>query len=247
MTIKKKLKISTVFTTVLFVTILFVSVANAQGNETTQKNATAKPTFYPETSNPYFVAEYGSIPTFTTAEEESKWGATLSKILNNFSVDFSQDQKVTNYFDPFGPIKTSTVTSYGFIEISLNNSSTVNKSFLDEFYNIIDSEANRMGVNDVPVVFIREDNLILADLKTLNSTNNNSNSINESASDISNSSGNKSGTSNKVSSIPNKNSSDISNSSGNKSGTSNKVSSTPGFELLGSLVCMCVGWKLRKM
>jgi hypothetical protein len=227
MTIKKKLKISTLFATVLLVTILFVSVANAQGNETTQKNATVKPTFYPETleelrSNPYFISEYGGIPTFTTAEEKSKWVATLNKILDNFSVDFRQDQKVIKYFDPVGPIRASTVTSYGFIEISINNSSTVNKPFLDEFYHVIDSEANRIGVNDIPVVFVRENNLTIADFKTLNSTSNDSNSINKSASDIS-------------------------NSSGNKSGTSSKVSSTSGFELLEGLVCMCAGWKLRKM
>ncbi len=196
MTIKKKIKISAVFATILLVTILLVSVVNAQGNETTQKNATEKPTFYPETleelrSNPDFVAEYGSIPTFTTTEERSKWIAILSKILDNISVGFGQDQKMMKYFDPVGPIRASTVTSYDFIEISINNSSTVNKPFLDEFYQLIDSEANSTGISNVPVVFVREKNLTLADFKTSDSTNNTSNSTNESISNINNSSENK--------------------------------------------------------
>ncbi len=98
------------------------------------------------------------------------------------------------------------------------HSSTVDKPFLDEFYQIIDSKASSMGVKEVPVVFMRENNLTLADIESLGSMDNDSNSVNESISNISNSSEDK----------------------------PSKVNSTPGFELLGSLTCLYVGWKLRK-
>ncbi|MCO5382337.1 MAG: hypothetical protein NHB15_09830 [Methanosarcina barkeri] len=138
------------------------------------------------------------------------------------------------YFDPIGPVRCHSVTFDGVIEVSINNSSKVDTPFLDEFYQIIDSKAISMGVKEVPVVFMRENNLTLAEIESLgftniessgstnielpNSTINDSNSINESTLNTSNSSENK----------------------------SSKINSIPGFELLGSLICLYGGWKLRK-
>lgn len=224
MTIKKKLGIGARFATTLFAAILLVSVVSAQGNETTQENITVKLTFGPETldklkSDPYCIATYGSIPAFATSEERYQWIDTLSDIMDQlFSVSFRQDPDMWKYFDPIGPIRGHSVTFDGVIEVSINNSSTVDKPFLDEFYQIIDSKASSMGAKEVPVVFMRENNLTLDDIESLGSANNDSNSVNESISNASDSNGNK----------------------------SNKVNSTPGFELLGSLVCLCGGWKLRK-
>ena len=240
MTIKKKFGTGAVFATILLAAILLVPVVSAQGNETTQENETVKLTFGPETldklkSDPYCIATYGSIPAFTTVEERYHWIDTLNNIMDKlFSVKFAQDPEMMKYFDPIGPVRTSSATFDGIIEISINNSSTVDKPFMDEFYQIIDSKAISMGVKEVPVVFMRENNLTLAEIESLgftniessgstnielpNSTINDSNSINESTLNTSNSSGNK----------------------------SSKINSIPGFELLGSLICLYGGWKLRK-
>lgn len=236
MTVKKKFGISAIFATILLAAILSASIASAQENETTQENMTMELTFGPETldklkNDPYCVAAYGSIPAFTTSEERYQWINTLSNILDNlYNASFMQDQENLKYFDPFGPIKTSGVTFDGVIEISVNNSSKVDKPLLDEFYQLIDTKASSIGVKEVPVVFMREEDLPLDDLEPPSSTENlddleppssmenDENSVNDSISNTSDSNGNK----------------------------SSKVNSTPGFELLGSLVCLYGGWKLRK-
>lgn len=224
MIMKKKFGISAIFATILLAAILSVSIASAQENETTQENMTMELTFGPGTldklkNDPYCVAAYGSIPAFTTSEERYQWINTLSNILDNlYNASFMQDQENLKYFDPFGPIKTSGVTFDGVIEISVNNSSKVDKPLLDEFYQLIDTKASSIGVKEVPVVFMREDDLPLDDLEPPSSMENDENSVNDSISNTSDSNGNK----------------------------SSKVNSTPGFELLGSLVCLYGGWKLRK-
>lgn len=230
MIIKKKLGTGAVFATTLLAAILLVSVVSAQGNETiqgsetTQENMTVELTFGPETldklkNDPNCVAAYGSIPAFTTSEERYQWIDTLGNILDKlYTASFMQNQENSKYFDPLGPIVTSGITFDGVIEINVNSSSKIDKSLLDEYYQIIDSKASSMGVKEVPVVFMRENNLTLADIESLGSMDNDSNSVNESISNISNSSEDK----------------------------PSKVNSTPGFELLGSLTCLYVGWKLRK-
>ena len=231
MIVNKKFGISAIFAIILLAVILPASIASAQENETTQENMTMELTFGPETfdklkNDPYCVAAYGSIPDFTTSEERYKWIDTLSNILDNlYNASFMQDQENLKYFDPFGPVKTSGVTFDGVIEISVNNSSEVDEPLLDEFYQLIDTKASNMGVKEVPVVFVREDDLPLdnleppsSNLEPPSSTENNETSVNES----------------------------ISNTSDSNETKSNKVSSTPGFELLGSLVCLYGGWKLRK-
>lgn len=224
MIIKKKFGISAIFATILLASILSAAIASAQGNETTQENMNMELTFGPETldklkNDPHCVAAYGSIPAFTTSEERYQWIDTLGNILDNlYNASFMQDQENLKYFDPFGPIKTSGVSFDGVIEISINNSSKVDMPLLDEFYQLIDTKASSIGVKEVPVVFMREDNLPLDDLEPLSSTENDENSVNDSISNINDSNENK----------------------------SSKVNSTPGFELLGSLVCLYGGWKLRK-
>lgn len=232
MTIKKKLGIGVVFATTLLAAILLVSVVSAQGSETTQESETpqgsetmtVKLTFGPETldklkNDPNCVAAYGSIPAFTTSEERYQWIDTLGNILDKlYTASFMQNQENSKYFDPLGPIVTSGITFDGVIEINVNSSSKIDKSLLDEYYQIIDSKASSMGVKEVPVVFMRENDLTLDDFESSGLTETDENSVNDGASNINDSNENK----------------------------SSKINSTPGFELLGSLVCLYGGWKLRK-
>ena len=230
MTIKKKLGIGAVFATTLLAAILLVSVVSAQENETTpesettQENIAVELTFGPETldklkNDPNCVAAYGSMPTFTTSEERYQWIDTLGNILDKlYTASFMQNQENSKYFDPLGPIVTSGITFDGVIEITVNNTSEIDKPLLDEYYQIIDSKASSMGIKEVPVVFMRENDLTLDDFESPGLTETDENSVNDSTSNINDSNGNK----------------------------SSKVNSTPGFELLGSLVCLYGGWKLRK-
>lgn len=197
-------------------------------------------------NNPDFIAAYGSIPAFATSEERDKWIDTLGTIIDGINANF--DQEMYKNFSPNGPVTGYGVTIDGVIQVGINKSNIVDKPFMDEIYQIFDSKAIGMGIKEVPVVFVHEDNPIpitttetsvlgskvskgvvekTANLSTpgekgigeLNSSNNNdSNSINESISNVKNSSGNKPSTTN----------------------------SAPGFGLLGSLTCLYIGWRLRK-
>lgn len=198
-------------------------------------------TFGPETlnklkSNPDFIAAYGSIPAFTTSEERDQWIGNLSKIMEEVSGNF--DQEMSKYFYPNGPVTGCGVTIDGVLQVGINKSKTVDKPFMDEIYQIFDSKASRMGIKEVPVVFVHEDNPIpLAEVEPVAKETANSSTLgNKNTIELNNSSNSSSGL-NKGSS------SNMSNSVGNKS---NKTNSSPGFGLLGSLTCLYGGWRLRK-
>jgi hypothetical protein len=240
MTTKKKFGIGAIFTTVLLVTIL-VSVVSAQ------ENTTKELTFGPETldklkSDPYFIAAYGSIPAFTTSEERYQWIDTLNNIMDEVDADFRQDQEASKYFDPIGPVKTHSVTFDGIVEVSINNSTTVDKPFMDEFYQIIDSEASNMGIKEVPVVFVHENNLTLADFESSELSSKTSQEVIEKTANLS-ALEELNNSSNNDSEPFNENSSNLNNSS---KGKSSVISSTPCFGLLESLTCLYVGLRLRK-
>lgn len=229
---KRESKVGVSFLSILLASFIFISAVSAEDN------VTANLTFGPETfdelkNNSNFIAGYGSIPSFTTVEERYQWMDTLNKIMDGVVADTNKKHEF-KYFDPIGPVRTYSATFDGVMEISINNSTVTDKAFLDEFYQMIDSKANQMGVKEVPVIFVRENNLTLAELQepetkpsaiekkeTIESNisiNNDSNSINENTSNISNSSENK----------------------------TSETSSTPGLSLLESIICLYGGWKLRK-
>lgn len=219
----------------------------------TQENETAKHNFSPELIDKlendsyfYFIAGYGNVPSFTTEEERYQWRDNLTKILYEFFKDNNQRPEPLRYADPIGPVSTFTPTLDGVLVISINNSATVDKQFMDEFYQIIDSKANEMGVKEIPVAFMRENNLTLDDIESSEFGSKTSEEVIEKTSNLSASEENtiesNSSTTND-SNIISENISSVNNSNENKS---NVISSTPGFESLGSLTCLYIGWKLRR-
>ncbi len=177
-------------------------------------------TFGPETldklkSDPNFIAAYGSIPSFSALEERKQW---LDKLNNVYQGAISE---ISKYEYPNGPVTSFGYTIDGVIQVGINRSRTVDKPFMDEIYQILDSNANRMEIKEIPVVFVHEDNpvpTVKIDpiIKTANS-----------------------------SVYGEKNSVELNNnSSGNKSSKNNSI---PDIGVLGSLICLCSGWRLRKM
>ncbi|MDQ1276293.1 MAG: hypothetical protein QG610_1869 [Euryarchaeota archaeon] len=238
---------------IFLLTIMILSMMPASA-VSTQENETAKHNFSPELINKlehdsyfYFIAGYGNVPSFTTEEERYQWRDNLTKILYEFFKDNNQKPEPLRYADPIGPVRTFTPTLDGVLVISINNSTTVDKQFMDEFYQIIDSKANEMGVKEIPVAFMRENNLTLDDIESSEFGSKTSEGVvektsNLSASEEENTIKSNSSTTND-SNIISENISSVNNSNENKS---NVTSSTPGFELLGSLTCLYMGWKLRR-
>lgn len=234
-------------------TILILSMMPASA-VSTQENETAKHNFSPELIDKlesdsyfYFIAGYGSIPSFTTNEVRYQWMDNLTKVMNEAVKDLDQKPEHPMYFDPIGPVRTYSATFDGVIVISINNSTTVDKQFMDEFYQIIDSKANEMGVKEIPVVFMLENNLTLDDIESLKFGSKTSEEVIEKTSNLSASEEENTVESNSStindSNIISENISSVNNSNEIKS---NVTSSTPGFGLLGSLTCMYIGWKLRR-
>jgi hypothetical protein len=110
--------------------------------------------------DPNFIAAYGSIPTFATSEERDQWIDELYNVIKGENANF--DQEMSKYFYPNGPVTGYGVTVNGVIQVGINKSNTVDKPFMDEIYLIFDSKASRIGIKEIPVVFVQEDNFVPA-------------------------------------------------------------------------------------
>ena len=169
------------------------------------------------------VAAYGKIPLLKDQKEIYAWGDKL------FSIHSSSDKKIL----PYG--ERGQVITYGVeltrlaLGIHENVSSKEKITIVKEIYGIIDEEARKQNVTDVPVVFYQGvfiNETATEDAGAVNETANLSTSKEKNADKRNNGS-----------------SFNINNSSGNES---SKKSFAPGFEFLGSLICLYGGWKLRK-
>lgn len=125
--------------------------------------------------------------------------------------------EMSNYMYPNSPITAFGYTIDGILQVGVNK--TVEKPFMDEIYKIFDSKASLIGIKEVPVVFMHQDLAVPTTLPVVNKTANLSASGDKNSVELNN------------------------NSSGNE--PSNKRFA-PGFGLLGSLICLYGGWKLRK-
>ncbi len=169
-----------------------------------------------------FIAAYGNIPLFVTYEERKQWLDTLDQIYSESNSEMSQ------YMYPNGPVTNYGYTIDGVLEVGVNK--TVEKSFMDEIYQIFDLNAGSIGIKEVPVVFMREDLVVPVDETTpVKETENSSIAEEENNGELNNS-----------------NNRDSDNIGSSGEGNSNAVRYTPGFELLGSLACLYIGWKLGR-
>lgn len=125
--------------------------------------------------------------------------------------------EMSKYEYPNGPVTAFGYSIDGVLQVGVNK--TVEKPFMDEIYKIFDSKASLIGIKEVPVVFVHEDLAVLTTLPVVNKTANLSVSRDKNSVELNN------------------------NSSGNE--PSNKRFA-PDFGLLGSLICLYGGWRLRK-
>jgi hypothetical protein len=192
------------------------------------------PDFGPQTfknlkNNPDFLATRGQMPQFSTQAERMKW---LSK-LNDIRVIAEDDLSPYGY--PKGPVLGHGFGENGTFEVYLYRGMNVTDNQIDEIYNVINKIGNKLNIQDVPVVFFKRDFIQDAILTE------DSGAIEE-KSNLSTSKAN-----NRELNYSNNNDPISDNSSSSNGNKSSIINSSPGFELLGSLVCMYAGWKLRKI
>ncbi|WP_410507937.1 hypothetical protein RSJ42_14240 [Methanosarcina hadiensis] len=164
--------------------------SSSQNGEDILENETLN--FGPETLNelkkdPNFIAAYGNISAFGSLEERKKWLDTLDLIYTEVNIEVNANEReMSEYFYPDGPIISYGFTNMGVLKVEVNKE--IEKSFMDEIYQIFDSHASRIGVNDVPLVFFRGDVPALTELSyiaDLNETENNTNQQTKSGSETS--------------------------------------------------------------
>jgi len=134
----------------------FVEFANQDRVETTGMTREL-PSFGPETleeikKKPYVFEVYGKIPEFSTTEQRMRWLSLLENIAENVRKNHMLDR----YFYPNGPVIAYGYDYRGYLRVSLEKNSSVNKTTLDSIYKAFDYHATKKRVRDVPVVFMFE-------------------------------------------------------------------------------------------
>ena len=179
--------------------------------------------------NPSVLATKGVIPQYATQAERMNWLGKLDDIRVIVGDDLSP------YAYPKGPVLGHGFGENGTFEVYLYKDMNVSDNQIDEIYNVINKIGNKMNIQNVPVVFLKRDFVQDAILTE------DSGAIEE-KSNLSTSKAN-----NGELNYSNNNDPISDNSSRSNGNKSSIISSSPGFELLGSLVCMYAGWKLRKI
>jgi hypothetical protein len=197
-------------------------IDNSSSNNLNNTNNT--PQNLPLTFGPETINKLKSDPNFIAAYGNIPSFTTseerkqwLDKLNNVYQGSISEMSK---YEYPNGPVTAFGYSIDGVIQVGINSSKTVEKPFMDEIYKIFDSKASLMGIKEVPVVFAYEDNpvpTVITGEPAVKET-----------SDLSKS---------------NNGSLNINNSNEYKS---DRTTFAPGFGLLGSLICLYGGWRLRK-
>jgi hypothetical protein len=161
------------------------------------------------------VAAYGNIPLLKDQNEIINWANKLSSIAN------STQDKMNPYVKKNQIIVYSAETTRLHVGINETLPSEEKTTIVKEIYHIIDEEARKQNMTDVPVYFDEGTFINQAEIKDLNSVENSSYGDSKF------------------------NNEDISMNSSNETGL-NKKRSSPGVELFGSLICLYGGWRLRK-
>lgn len=168
------------------------------------------------------IAAYGKIPLLKDQNEIIAWADKLSAIAGS-----TQDE-----INPY--MERGQVIIYGIeltrLEVGINETlpDEEKNTIVKEIYQIINEEARKQNVNDVPVIF--DEGVFVNEIETedieASEETNLSASKDENTAEL--------------------NKSNNSNSESDNGGKSSEISSTPGFSLLGGLTCLYGGWKFRK-
>ena len=94
------------------------------------------------------IATYGKLPEFETEEQRQNWSYNLKELGQNL-----KDELFPGYMYPHGKILTVGKNSRGYLVISFYENLTTEDPLLDELYTIIDENAKKMGIQEVPVEF----------------------------------------------------------------------------------------------
>ena len=96
---------------------------------------------------PKIIATYGKLPPLETEEQKQKWYNNLSDIKEGIR------DKMYPYIYPNGTSVGYGYNYKGYMEVTFEENLTIEKTLMDEIYAIIDKEAKKRGIQEVPVEF----------------------------------------------------------------------------------------------
>ena len=180
--------------------------------------------------NPKFIASRGTMPEIREEEDKREWINSLI-VCSSFS-NLSMDPYMIGNGSSVVAFGCSIMGGYLYVEFDETTPEYVNESLIDEMYQTIKDHCEQEGISEVPVVFMWGEMPIEAEsVEIVEEAENLPVSEGQNAIEFNNSK---------------KNNSESDNDSSSDGNESNKNNSTPGFGLLGSLTCLCGGWKSRK-
>ncbi len=91
----------------------------------------------------------GKIPKFENKTEKKEWFEKLDELGD--SLRESQSLKEFKY--PAGPVITYGYSIYGYFFVDFKKDFEYNETLTEEIYEIIDEEARKLGIENIPVVF----------------------------------------------------------------------------------------------
>lgn len=98
-------------------------------------------------ANYEIIATYGKLPVLQTEYQKRNWSNSLKEIIKSLDSDFS------NYTYPNGKVIAHGENSRGYFVVVLYKNFTIEKELIDEIYRLIEAEARKSGIPEVPVEF----------------------------------------------------------------------------------------------
>lgn len=93
------------------------------------------------------IATYGKLPELKTEDQKQKWFNNLSNIMGSIR------DRMDTYIYPNGSSIGYGYNYKGYMEVTFIENLTIEKTLMDEIYVIIDNEAKKRGIQEVPVEF----------------------------------------------------------------------------------------------
>jgi hypothetical protein len=143
----------------LIISIMLVGYAGAESTDSTQYELFEGEYYLPDYGSDTFelakedsniIATWGTVPEITDDKEKVDWLATIRPCIDNSKEDLLPYMKSNG-----GPL-LGFGTNYGgyiFVEFDEKLIDTVDKSTMDDIYNIIVQNANDNKLSDVPIVY----------------------------------------------------------------------------------------------
>ena len=112
-----------------------------------------KHTFEELKKSPSVSTTKGKIPQYATQTERQNWLGKLDKTRNIVATDIDMN----TYLHPKGPVIEYGWNIDGYFEVILYKDMNVTDSQISEIYNVINRGANKAGIQEIPVVFVKKD------------------------------------------------------------------------------------------